>query len=105
MRYFTKEWYELMQQQIGVEGLTKVADKVYSDAEIQAFYERDLKKEIAHDRKLHNLKPTFELEEELLRPENFKPENFLFEDEAYTPSEAVKSYSEKVAADTGSYVH
>ena len=21
MRYFTKEWYELMQQQIGVEGL------------------------------------------------------------------------------------
>ena len=79
MRYFTKEWYELMQQQIGVEGLTKVADKVYSDAEIQAFYERDLKKEIAHDRKLHNVKPTFELEEELLRPENFKPENFLFD--------------------------
>lgn len=31
--------------------------------------------------------------------------NFLFEDEAYTPSEAVKSYSEKVAADTGSYIH
>ena len=60
MRYFTKEWYELMQQQIGVEGLTKVADKVYSDAEIQAFYERDLKKEIAHDRKLYNMKPTFE---------------------------------------------
>ena len=81
MRYFTKEWYELMQQQVGVDGLTKVADKVYSDAEIQAFYERDLKKEIAHDRKLHNMKPTFELEEELLRPENFKPENFLFEDE------------------------
>ena len=81
MRYFTKEWYELMQQQIGVEGLTKVADKVYSDVEIQEFYERDLKKEIANDRKLHDLKPTFELEEELLRPENFKPENFLFEDE------------------------
>ncbi len=30
--------------------------------------------------------------------------NFLFEDEAYTPSEAVKDYSAKVAADTGSYV-
>ncbi len=81
MRFFTKEWYGLMQQQVGVDGLTKVADKVYSDAEIEAFYERDLKKEIAHDRKLHNMQPTFELEEELLRPENFKPENFLFEDE------------------------
>lgn len=31
--------------------------------------------------------------------------NFLFEDEAYTPSEAVKTYSEKVTADTGSYIH
>jgi len=101
MRYFTKEWYELMQQQIGVEGLTKVADKVYSDAEIQAFYERDLKKEIAHDRKLYNMKPTFELEEELLRPENFKPENFLFVDEMtgemYHPStvEIAREHLEK----------
>ena len=109
MRYFTKEWYELMQQQIGVEGLAKVADKVYSDAEIQAFYEKDLKKEIAHDRKLHNMKPTFELEEELLRPENFKPENFLFEDEAtgemYHPATAEiarehleKSFRERLEA-------
>ncbi len=31
--------------------------------------------------------------------------NFLFEDEAYTPSEAVKEYSQKVAADTNSYLN
>jgi anionic cell wall polymer biosynthesis LytR-Cps2A-Psr (LCP) family protein len=30
---------------------------------------------------------------------------FLFEDEDYTPSEAVKEYSNKVAADTNSYVN
>ncbi|MDE6817237.1 MAG: LCP family protein [Lachnospiraceae bacterium] len=30
---------------------------------------------------------------------------FLFEDEAYTPSEAVKEYSAKVEADTGKYIN
>ena len=31
--------------------------------------------------------------------------NFLFEDEAYTPSEAVKEYSQKVVADTSGYLN
>ncbi len=31
--------------------------------------------------------------------------NFLFEDEAYTPSEAVKEYSQKVVADTNGYLN
>ena len=30
---------------------------------------------------------------------------FLFEDESYTPSEAVKGYSAKVEADTGKYLN
>ncbi|MGN0376596.1 MAG: LCP family protein [Suilimivivens sp.] len=30
---------------------------------------------------------------------------FLFEDEEYTPSEAVKEYSNKIAADTGGYIN
>ncbi len=53
MKYYTKEWYELMQRQHYTSGLTKIPDKIYSDQEIQAFYDHDLQKEIEHDRKFY----------------------------------------------------
>ena len=42
MRYYTKDWYELMQNLHYVSGMTVVPDKEYTDAEIRAFYDADL---------------------------------------------------------------
>ena len=59
MKYYTKEWYELMQNLHYVSGMTVVPDKKYTDAEIQAFYDADLTEEIEHDRWLYDTPPVF----------------------------------------------
>ena len=55
LKFYTKEWYELMQKTDYTTGLKAIPDKNYSDKEIKAFYDSDLKKEIARDKKLHKL--------------------------------------------------
>jgi len=80
MKFYTKEWYELMQRQNYTSGLKKIPDKVYTDDDIQAFYDKDLKAEVAHDRKIHNTPPgPYDWEDELLLPDRFTPDTFLFE--------------------------
>ena len=80
MKFYTKEWYELMQRQNYTSGLKKIPDKVYSDEDIQAFYDKDLKAEVARDRRIHNTPPgPYDWEDELLLPDRFTPETFLFE--------------------------
>ncbi len=82
MKFYTKEWYELMQQMDYTTGMKKIPDKVYSDKEIKAFYDADLKAEIARDRKIHNTPPgPYDWEDELLAPDRFSPDIFLFENE------------------------
>ena len=82
MKFYTKEWYELMQRQGYTSGLKKIPDKVYTDEEIKAFYEGDLKEEITRDRKIHNTPPCVcDWEDELLAPDRFTPDTFLFESE------------------------
>ena len=81
MKYYTKEWYDMMQRLHYTSGFRKIPDKVYSDEEIQAFYAKDLKAEIARDRRLHNTPPSFMDIEEYLSPDRFDPELFLLEDE------------------------
>lgn len=82
MKFYTKEWYELMQRQNYTSGLKKIPDKVYTDDDIQAFYDKDLKAEVAHDRKIHNTPPgPYDWEDELLLPDRFTPDTFLFENE------------------------
>ena len=82
MKFYTKEWYELMQHQNYTSGLKKIPDKGYTDDDIQAFYDKDLKAEIARDRRIHNTPPgPYDWEEELLQPDRFTPETFLFENE------------------------
>lgn len=81
MKYYTKEWYELMQRQHYTSGLKKIPDKTYSDQEIQAFYDADLAEEVDNDRKIHNTPPDYAWAERLLDPANFHPHNFLFENE------------------------
>ena len=82
MRYYTKDWYSLMQHQHFTSGLKKIPDREYTDEEIQSFYDRDLKAEIARNRRIHNTPPAAcDWLEELLAPNQFSPEAFLFENE------------------------
>ena len=51
MRFYTKEWYTLTQHQNDLQGFRKIPDGTYTDREIRIFYERDLKGELARQRK------------------------------------------------------
>ena len=53
MKYYTKEWYELMQRQHYTSGLQKIPDKKYSVQEIQSFYDSDLAAEVMHNEMLY----------------------------------------------------
>lgn len=81
MKYYTKEWYELMQNLHHTSGLQKIPDKVYSDREIQLFYDADLAAEVAHDEELYNTPPDYGPYETLLKPDVFQPHIFFFVDE------------------------
>ena len=47
MKYYTKEWYELMQKQNYTLGIRKVPDKFYTNEEIQ----EDIQKYIFSEKK------------------------------------------------------
>lgn len=59
MKYFTKEWYKLMQCLDYTICMKPIADKEYSDEEIAALYDKKLKAEIARDRRQYNEPPQF----------------------------------------------
>jgi hypothetical protein len=82
MRFYTKEWYALMQ---GMElDFKKIPDGNYTDAEIEALYQKQLKKEIASDRRSYNSEPFFLPLDDLLTEENFDPaETIQFFETAY----------------------
>lgn len=81
MRFYTKEWYELMQHQHDLSGIQKIPNGSYSDQDIKAFYQQDLEAEVAQERERCNTPPLWTWQEELLAPERFSPETFLFEEE------------------------
>lgn len=79
MKYYTKEWYELMQRTDYTLCMKAVKDKPYTDADIKALYNRDLKKELAEAEADHNTPPSFDVAD-------FSDENFDLEDWAtYDP--------------------
>ena len=53
MKYYTKEWYDLMQKQHYTSGMTVVPDKEYTEEEIRAFYEHDLAEEVEYSRSIY----------------------------------------------------
>ena len=53
MRYYTKEWYQLMQGLHYVSGMTVLPDKEYTEEEIRGFYDADLAEEIERDRRIY----------------------------------------------------
>lgn len=57
MKYFTKEWYGLMQRLHDTVAMKPIAEKEYTDEEIAALYEKRLKAEIARDRRQYNEPP------------------------------------------------
>ena len=57
MKYFTKEWYNLMQRLHYTLCMRPIADKEYTDAEIEALYKRKLAASIKHDRKEYDEPP------------------------------------------------
>jgi hypothetical protein len=75
MRFYTKEWYALMQD-TGSD-FKKIPDGNYTDAEIDALYQKQLKKEIASDRRSYNSEPFFLPLDDLITEENFDPEDWL----------------------------
>lgn len=81
MRFYTKEWYELMQHQDDLSGIQKIPNRSYSDQDIKAFYQQDLEAEMAQELERYNTPPLWNWQEELLAPERFSPANFLFEEE------------------------
>lgn len=79
MKYFTKEWYGLAQRMHYTSGVTVIPDKIYSDKEIQTFYDSDLAEMIEDDRRIYNTPPDYSWADCLLEPDNFTPDSFLFE--------------------------
>lgn len=57
MKYFTKEWFMLMQRCDYTICNKPIADKEYTDEEIAALYDKKLKAEIARDRREYNTPP------------------------------------------------
>lgn len=81
MKYYTKEWYSLLEKQFYTSGLKKIPDKIYTNKEIRDFYNRELKKEIDIDRRIYDTPSTFGYHDKLLKPDTFNPGNFLFKNE------------------------
>jgi hypothetical protein len=71
MLFFTKEWYALMQDM--ELDFKKIPDGNYTDAEIDALYQKQLKKEIASERKFRNSESFWWSHDELRAEENFDP--------------------------------
>ena len=81
MKYYTKEWYELLQAW-GLSGdLKKIPDAVYTTADIEKLYKKKLKKEIAFERDSYNQEPFFLTVDDMLTEDNFCPDDWLFIDE------------------------
>lgn len=81
MKYYTKEWYELLQAW-GLSGdLKKIPDAVYTTADIEKLYKKKLKKEIAFERDSYNQEPFFLTVDDMLTEDNFCPDDWLYIDE------------------------
>ena len=82
MKYFNKEWYELMQKQFMTEEITQIPDKQYSDKEIEELYNKELKKEIEREYEDYNTPPDDSILKELISGKiEFNKEEWIFIDE------------------------
>ena len=82
MRYYTKEWYDLMQRSGQTEGLRKVPDKKYTKKEIEALYEKSLKRDLAAEKKAYDTPPDLSYLLDILDDNGFRPEDWVILDPA-----------------------
>ena len=94
MRYYTKEWYDLMQKTNYTFGMKKIPDQDYSEAEIKAFYDKALKKMIAEEKKCYNEPPFFLFDASDIDPESTDLEDWIFVDEETGSFIRPKSFEE-----------
>ena len=80
MRFYTKEWYALMQITGLLGAYKEIEDKLYSKEDIKALYEQELKKEIERDEKLYNTEPRLYIPKDLYI-EPFDPMAWSYVDE------------------------
>jgi len=59
MKYFTKDWYNLMQRLHYTVAMKPIADKEYSDEALSALYDKQLKAAIDRDRRQYDAPPHF----------------------------------------------
>lgn len=80
MKYYTKEWYYLMQLWGLGDSFKKIPDKIYTDMDIQTWYDKLLQKEIASEKKSYNTPPVLHIPNSLFA-EPFNPDDWSYIDE------------------------
>ncbi|MBR5731416.1 MAG: hypothetical protein IKX89_05675 [Firmicutes bacterium] len=82
MKYFTKEWYSLMQRSDMMEGFSKVPDGKYTKKDIEKLYDKKLRKELRAEKKAYDTAPDLGFLLDILDGEDFDPSDWVLEDEA-----------------------
>ena len=78
MRFYTKEWYTLMDSFGNVDMFEPVLDKEYTDAEIEALYQDMEDKYVQEERDAYDEPPYIPVDDdELADPDDFDPEDYL----------------------------
>ena len=77
MRYYTKEWYTLMQEIGTVDLFEPVLDKEYTDEEIEELYQDMMEKHVQEEHDLYDEPPFVITEEDEIDPEDFDPEDYF----------------------------
>lgn len=84
MRYYTKEWYDLMQKQDYTLCMKKIPDKKYTDKDIKELYNKELKKWVSQAKREYN-QPPFEFDmdiEEMLNDGELDLDDIIMVDQA-----------------------
>lgn len=81
MKYYTKEWYALMQCVDSLDSFQKIADGEYTTASIKALYDKKLKAMIASEKRGYNQEPFFPVSEEDLTEDTFDADDWIFVEE------------------------
>lgn len=81
MKYFTKEWYELMQHVDCTASFVDIPDKDYSDDEIKELYNDKLRGWIEDEKEIYECKPDFTDVYDMLENNEFNAKEWVFVDE------------------------
>ena len=82
MRYYTKEWYALMQKSDITTGLAKVPDGKYTKKDIDKLFEKKFRKELRAEKKAYDTPPDLSYLLDVLEGEEFDPSDWVLADEA-----------------------